>query len=143
MAVRAISATRRDAKVYNLRVADYHTYFVQAPGGGAWLWAHNAYQLHHIATNKSIKSGWTAQFQSLFAKAGMTLEHKANKFLMYGHKGRHAKAYHKHVLNRLKDATDGLSGRSYKAALLWELRALKRDLIKFPEMLRGINLPPL
>ena len=32
---------RRDATVYNCRIADYHTYFVQAPGGGAWLWAHN------------------------------------------------------------------------------------------------------
>jgi hypothetical protein len=141
--VRGVSGTSRYEKVYNLRVAEYHTYFVGDADWAFAVWAHNAYQTHHIATNKSIKSGWTAKFQRVFAKAGMTLEHKANKFLMLGHKGRHARAYHRHVLERLTKATDGLTGRSYKAALLWELRALKRDLIKFPEMLKGINLPPI
>ena len=45
-----MSPTRRDAKVYNCRIADYHTYFVQAPGGGAWLWAHNAYKVPNSKT---------------------------------------------------------------------------------------------
>ena len=63
VAVRAISATRRDAKVYNLRVADYHTYFVQAPGGGAWLWAHNAYAVYQQQVKgKPRYFGRTANF---------------------------------------------------------------------------------
>ena len=31
--------------VYNVRVADYHTYFVGAADWGFAVWAHNAYQL--------------------------------------------------------------------------------------------------
>ena len=38
-----MSPRRRDAKVYNLRVADYHTYFVGDESWGFALWAHNAY----------------------------------------------------------------------------------------------------
>ncbi|HMP03791.1 MAG TPA: polymorphic toxin-type HINT domain-containing protein, partial [Gemmatales bacterium] len=40
--VEAVTPTTDLAAVYNCRIADYHTYFVQGPGGGAWLWAHNA-----------------------------------------------------------------------------------------------------
>ena len=40
--VESIEPTNELATVYNARIADYHTYYVQAPGGGAWLWAHNA-----------------------------------------------------------------------------------------------------
>ena len=41
VAVTALRLTGRQEKLYNLRVADYHTYFV---GGSTWgfaLWAHN------------------------------------------------------------------------------------------------------
>ncbi|MEJ5277289.1 MAG: polymorphic toxin-type HINT domain-containing protein, partial [Thermogemmata sp.] len=43
VAVTALRLTGRQEKLYNLRVADYHTYFV---GDTAWafaLWAHNSY----------------------------------------------------------------------------------------------------
>jgi hypothetical protein len=44
VAVTALRLTGRQEKLYNLRVADYHTYFV---GGSTWgfaLWAHNTYK---------------------------------------------------------------------------------------------------
>ena len=70
MAVRAVSARRRDAKVYNLRVADYHTYFVQAPGGGAWLWAHNAYVLPKNAARVSGRFPRTAKAGQVLYRTG-------------------------------------------------------------------------
>jgi hypothetical protein len=42
-AVEAVAPTGEVATVYNLRVAEHHTYFVAAPGGGAFVWAHNQY----------------------------------------------------------------------------------------------------
>ena len=42
MAVGAIRATGRYAKVYNLRVADYHTYFVGDANWSFAVWAHNS-----------------------------------------------------------------------------------------------------
>jgi hypothetical protein len=40
--VRGLSETARYEKVYNLRVADYHTYFVGDADWGFAVWAHNA-----------------------------------------------------------------------------------------------------
>jgi hypothetical protein len=41
-------------KVYNLRVADYHTYFVGEAGWGWCAWAHNAYRVTHQFTQGSV-----------------------------------------------------------------------------------------
>jgi hypothetical protein len=42
MAIDAVRVTGQIAKVYNLRVADYHTYFVGCDEWGWSVWAHNA-----------------------------------------------------------------------------------------------------
>jgi hypothetical protein len=42
--VTKIEDTGRYETVYNLRVQDYHTYFVGAQDWGFGVWAHNAYQ---------------------------------------------------------------------------------------------------
>jgi hypothetical protein len=42
-AVEEVYQTGEYERVYNLRVADYHTYFVGGEGWGFALWAHNAY----------------------------------------------------------------------------------------------------
>jgi hypothetical protein len=39
--VEAVKDTGEDVPVYNLRVADYHTYFVGSPEWGFSVWAHN------------------------------------------------------------------------------------------------------
>ena len=64
--VESVTATTELAPVYNCRIAEYHTYFVQAPGGNAWLWAHNAYDTNrignlgeHLARDKLVAKGWT------------------------------------------------------------------------------------
>ena len=41
-----VSATGAFDTVYNLRVADYHTYFIGAADWGFSIWAHNAYSLN-------------------------------------------------------------------------------------------------
>jgi hypothetical protein len=98
-------------------------------------------QLHHVATDKAIKSGFTEAFQRIFAKAGMSLQHPANKVVLEGHAGRHAASYHQHVLQRLQASTDGLSGQAYTQALLAELGALRAELIRSPGLVKGIGLP--
>jgi RHS repeat-associated protein len=69
-------------------------------------------QTHHIATNKSIKSGFTAAFEQIFSKAGMSLQDPANKVFLERHVGRHAERYHRHVLDTLNQATEGFRGGS-------------------------------
>lgn len=101
-------------------------------------------EIHHIATNKT-KGGYTAQFKAIFARAGMTLDDPANKVALPGHgqyplAGPHAPVYHQHVLDRLLDATEGLSGNDYRAALQSELASLKADLLENPSMVKGIGL---
>jgi RHS repeat-associated protein len=98
-------------------------------------------QIHHIATNKAIKSGFTAAFERIFAKAGMKLDDVANKVLLPGHAGRHAPAYHQYVLGRLQQATHGLTGPQAAAALRAELNALAKELLANPSMVKGIGLP--
>jgi hypothetical protein len=39
--VESVTATDEWIAVYNARIADYHTYYVCAPDGNVWLWAHN------------------------------------------------------------------------------------------------------
>ena len=43
MAVAEVFDTGTYEPVYNLRVAEYHTYFVGADGWGFAVWAHNLY----------------------------------------------------------------------------------------------------
>ena len=100
-----------------------------------------AAQLHHIATNKAIKSGFTAAFERIFARAGMTLDDAANKVLLQGHVGRHAAAYHEYVLGRLLQATHGLTGAEAATALRAELSAVARELLANPNMVKGDGLP--
>ena len=64
---------------------------------------------HHIATNKNgtaeVRGGpWTPQFETLFEKAGMSLNDPFNKVFLIDHKGPHPEEYHKEVLRRLRRA---------------------------------------
>jgi hypothetical protein len=97
-------------------------------------------QKHHIATDKSIKSGFTKDLEDIFNKAGMNLQDPTNKMILKGHKGRHAGQYHKNILSRLQNATEGLLGDAYGKALREELDAIRRDLLKNPKMVRGEGL---
>jgi Holliday junction resolvase-like predicted endonuclease len=64
--VESVTATDEWLPVYNARIADYHTYYVCAPEGRVWIWAHNQCAQHlignigeHLAKDKLIKKGWT------------------------------------------------------------------------------------
>src|SRR5262249_48795294 len=96
--------------------------------------AHNSVSgpVHHIATNKNwvstLRGGpWSPKFQQIFQKAGMTLEDVANKVRIPGHAGPHPEVYHQAIFDRLTSATQGLSGKAYKDALLRELESLARE----------------
>ena len=96
-------------------------------------------QWHHIATDKAIKSGYTERFEEIFEKAGMKVSDPANKVFLEGHAGRHSPDYHRHVEQRLLDATRGLSGSNYEKALRSELDVLKAEFLKNPDMVKGIG----
>lgn len=71
----------------------------------------------------------------------MTLEDSANKLVLRGHLGRHAAAYHRYVLGRLLNATQGLTGAEAAAALRAELTAIAKELLANPSMAKGVGLP--
>jgi len=85
-------------------------------------------ELHHICTNKSIKSGWTAVFEKIFAKAGMKLSDPENLVYVPGHKGRHPTAYHAYVLKRILTAVEGTSGIEYRLRLKGALKYMAEEL---------------
>jgi RHS repeat-associated protein len=52
VAVDEVFDTGHVETVYNLRVADFHTYFVGSPEWGFWVWAHNA--IYNLNNNSAI-----------------------------------------------------------------------------------------
>jgi hypothetical protein len=51
VAVQEAFATGQLETLYNLRVAEYHTYFVGSPAWGFAAWAHNACRVHGNSLN--------------------------------------------------------------------------------------------
>jgi RHS repeat-associated protein len=98
-------------------------------------------QIHHVATDKSVKSGLTQKFEQIFERAGMSLQDPANKVFIEGHAGRHARSYHQYVLGRLQQATEGLTRTEAGVALRAELEAIKLEIFANPEILKGVGLP--
>ena len=94
--------------------------------------------VHHIATNKNIKGGFTAALTEIFAKADMTLEHEANKMPISTefHSGPHPPAYHQMVLNKTRDAVAGKSGVAAQNALIRTLNQIREFIQIHPEILR-------
>ena len=86
--------------VYNLDVADFDTYFVGEYG----VLVHNYSERHHIASDKSIKSGYTKEYKDIFDKAGIDFDNPLNIIDLENHKGRHTNAYKDDVLQRLQKA---------------------------------------
>ncbi|MGE5661901.1 MAG: RHS repeat-associated core domain-containing protein, partial [Ignavibacteriales bacterium] len=91
-------------------------------------------EIHHIASDKSIKSGFTEAYKKIFDKAGMSLQDDANKIFLEGHSGAHTKAYKQYVLDYITQATEGLSGQTAKDALIRALKDLMGQMIKNPQM---------
>ncbi|MDF9407233.1 AHH domain-containing protein [Pelotomaculum isophthalicicum JI] len=88
-----------------------------------------------------MQSGFTEKFEQIFNRAGMSLQNEKNIFFLEGHVGRHSLKYRQYVLRRLNEATMDLSGEDYKNALLKELDELKDELIKNPDIVKGVGLP--
>ncbi|HYO54268.1 AHH domain-containing protein, partial [Archangium sp.] len=66
-------------------------------------------QRHHLCTDKNdtseITGGpWTPRFETLFERAGMSLDDPANIVYLRDHKGPHPEAYHSEIFERLKGA---------------------------------------
>jgi hypothetical protein len=89
---------------------------------------------HHIASDKSLVSGYTAQYEKIFKNAGMTLQDNENLMFLQNHSGAHTVAYKQYVLDYIEYATKGLSGSAAKEALTSALGQLKDQLIANPLM---------
>lgn len=61
--VKSVQTEKLDkaVKVYNLEIEDSHTYYVSADR----VLVHNACERHHIASDKSVKSGFTAKYSNI------------------------------------------------------------------------------
>jgi RHS repeat-associated protein len=93
-------------------------------------------EIHHIASDKAEKNGWTAKLKILFDKAGINIKTaKENLVSVEGHGGSHGPDYNRLVYNRLlgavtdKNTGQLLTGQTYKDALINELLSLKRDIL--------------
>jgi hypothetical protein len=101
---------------------------------GAILFMQEKEPIHHIATVENTKSPfsggpWTPQFKKLFDKAGMSMEHPANKVPVSGHRGPHPRAYHQEVFERLEDAVKRCESTAQcHEALTRELHKLATEL---------------
>jgi hypothetical protein len=106
-------------------------------GGDDWgfsLWVHNAYlvnrkfqgPIHHIASVED--KVFTPQLQTLFDKAGLSMQSAWNRMRFPGHVGPHGKFYNAYILTRLRDATDGLKGSAFRTALINELKQIRLEL---------------
>ena len=91
-------------------------------------------QDHHIATDKSIKTGWTELFKAVFDRCDVGMQDPANIVEnLEGHSGRHSKKYHQLVWAAIKDAK---SGKGLKGSLKNLRKAIKDN----PKILKGDGL---
>ncbi len=108
-------------------------------GSGAVLFMQNQGKgeegpIHHIATVENKKSPfsggpWTPQLKKFFDKAGMSMEDKANKVRIPGHKGPHPREYHQEVFERLEQAVKRCETTAQcREALTRELEWLAKEL---------------
>ena len=76
--------TQEWAEVFNLRVAEFHTYFVGGDEWGFSVWAHNAncviitevgghHSLIDVVTGKTLKTGTQAEVQAFATSGGHTI----------------------------------------------------------------------
>ncbi len=90
----------------------------------------DGYQWHHLATSRhgtTTDNGgpWTPRFKRLFARAGMSIDDRANLVHLADHQGPHPEAYHAEVYRRLEAALEGCgSAPQCKARLVEELRRI-------------------
>ena len=122
-------------KVYNLEIEDSHTYYVS----DREVLVHNDCNVerHHIASDKSKKSGFTAKYQELFDRAGMSLQDPDNIVELEGHKGAHTKNYKQKVLNYLTNVLsriDKNDKEKNEEALRGALKKLRQLLLDNPRL---------
>ena len=119
--------------VYNFQVAEFHTYCVTIIG----VLVHNACnsgENHHIASNKSDKSGFTKAYEKIFKQAGMDLNDADNIIYLEGHRGAHTKVYKQYVQDVLSEAVGDLPQPDAEIALRKALRRLAEELEKNKRM---------
>ena len=120
-------------KVYNLEIEGSHTYYVSADS----VLVHNACERHHIASDKSVKSGFTAKYENLFDLAGMSLQDPDNIVLLEGHSGAHRKVYKQKVFDLLTNAlkeVDKDDKKKNEEMLRRELGKLRQLLLDNPRL---------
>ena len=124
-----MSPTRRDAKVYNLRVADYHTYFVGDASWGFALWAHNAYR---VARDPRVRAGYNPgaghldhAVAKVFGGKKTRLTPAAMNLRKGGLEGE-LRRYEEYLIR------NGMKRKKARAVIQVEIASLSRDVIAAP-----------
>jgi hypothetical protein len=141
--VDAVTDAGEVTTVYNVRIAEYHTYFVGSREWGWSVWAHN--DCHHIVTKYSNAArkwtqNWARKSQAILARAGIGLNSIKNKVDLLLHHGPHPELYHQRVYERLAEVADGLRGAALTKAIEEELAKIAEELRADPSKLSGIGL---
>jgi intein/homing endonuclease len=150
VAVVAVRATGRWVPLYNLRIADYHTYFVGDRDWEGAVWAHNAscgehaqilrrnlikagekeakYAAHLVPTGDWSRRGvgvgdMVRQMQQWLNEARIGLDHPRNGFFTNSprHMGTHTDRYIKYAFDELEQAAQ--EGREALLEALKKIRA--------------------
>jgi RHS repeat-associated protein len=84
---------------------------------------------HHIASDKALRSGWTAKFEALFERAGLDLNDRSNLVRLRDHGSNHGGDYHELVYDRLSKALSTATDQaSARVALTAELKKLATEI---------------
>lgn len=91
----------------------------------------NGAQVHHIFTDKAIKTGFTKRFDFYLKGAGIDFQDAINLVPILGHKGRHGSKHWTPILKSLKKATKGLEEgtKEYKSAIGNALEEYGKDAV--------------
>jgi hypothetical protein len=93
----------------------------------------DGFQWHHLATDKNELSStnggpWTPLFETLCARAGMSLDDPENLVYLAGHKGPHPRGYHASVYQRIEAVLERCRPVSQCGSrLIAELRKIRSE----------------
>lgn len=124
-----MSPTRRYAKVYNFRIADYHTYFVGAPGAAVAVWAHNAYR---VARDPRVRAGYNPGAKHLDHAVAKVFGGKKTRLtpaamnLRKGGLEGELRRYEEYLIR------NGMKRTKARAVIQAEIASLARDVIAAP-----------
>jgi len=134
LAVEAVTDSGEESEVYNLRIPDYHTYFVGARAWGFSVWAHNACDTY--ANLRKVYAGSGKQVHHLLEQRFATVLKMDPKTMLSA-----ALPKHKHqVFTNAWRGQIGYGAGTKNASVQDVEKAARAVYLKYPGILRQLGL---